>query len=112
MKLRFACFVAITLLFSNAALAIGTYTGTVSKVVILSANGALVFVEVSGTKTGSPSCSTNATFGFVMSLSGSPHGEMYLMLLAARAAGTSVTLQGTGACADYSTVESLATIYY
>jgi hypothetical protein len=81
--------------------------------------GNMVFISISqsgnsaspspGYKTGNPTCSTNGPgqWAFVLPLSGALQTQMYAALLAAHNAGSPVTLEGSGLCDTFSTVETL-----
>jgi hypothetical protein len=72
--------------------------------------GNMVFISIGQNyKTGNPTCSTNGPgqWAFVLPLSGALQTQMYAALLAAHNAGSPVTLEGSGLCDTFSTVETL-----
>jgi hypothetical protein len=72
-----------------------------------------VYVRGSATPTTRASCSTHGTWHFTIPLDTAWGKNVYAMLLAAKAAGTTVWLSGTNACSEDGTVETLraATTY-
>jgi hypothetical protein len=102
-----------TMAFPNSAHAFGQVSGGVITSIYINPNyGALAFISISGTKSSNPSCSTNTSFQYVLSLSGAESNQLFSMLLAARVSQTPVTLMGTGACDLYSDVETLLYVVY
>jgi hypothetical protein len=86
--------------------------GTIVAVEASTIDQNMVFIEVSGTKTGNPSCSTNSTWQFVLSLANATTNAMLVEIITARTTATPVTVYGAGTCSAYSTVEDLQTIVF
>ena len=71
-----------------------------------------VFISINIGKTNNPACSTNTAWSFILPLTTTFENQMLAGLLAARATGTPVTLNGTGACSTYSNLETLFNVTY
>ena len=95
-----------------AALA-GSASGTVTSLYISSNYGDLVYIELSGVKTGNPACSSKTPpWQFLLPRNNSSefYSLLFTLLQDASNAGIGVTVTGTGSCTvDYSleTIESL-----
>jgi hypothetical protein len=100
------------IIVSEGARADGTAAGAISGMMINQQIGSMVFIASLGTYTGGPSCATNTTYRFVLNLSSAEAAQMFTMLLAARVAGTAVTLIGAGTCNTYAGVEDLIYIVF
>jgi hypothetical protein len=82
-----------------AAFAAGTATGTVTHIYITATFGNLVYVELSGTKSGNPACSTRTPWQFVIPVeSATEYGVMLGMVMAAQEKGSTITIVGQGIC--------------
>jgi hypothetical protein len=68
--------------------------------------GNLVFIQVNGTPSGAPACSSG-TWQYTLSLGTPSDKELYAMLLMVYSTGAVVNITGTGACSDVNFVESL-----
>jgi hypothetical protein len=93
-----------------------SHAGTISNGVIVQLgfdNGApdVLFISVDGSKSPSTACSTNTSWDYVLPLNSEQGKRMYVMLLAARTAGTPVTLVGSSACPT-TDIETLHAVYY
>lgn len=66
-----------------------------------------IHVKVSTTPTMRPACATHTTWHFTLPLDTAWGKNLYAMLLAAKATGTTVWLSGTGACSQESDIETL-----
>jgi hypothetical protein len=66
-----------------------------------------VYIKTSSTPTTRPSCSNQNAWHFALSLDTAWGRTVYAMLLAAKAAGTTVWISGTGACSTDTSVEDL-----
>ena len=87
----------------------GTGSGLVKKLLV-GRNGAEVYFELEGTKTGFP-CSSSHPSGYDYAFSLTGHGaaaELYATLLAAYASGATIDVQGTGACTVESRLEDVS----
>lgn len=84
----------------------GTSTGKVTSVIV-NASNFLFFTA--GTKTGSPSCGQNDQWA--ISLDTAKGKSVYVLILAARASDTAVTVVGTAACAGWGDREDVLYIY-
>lgn len=85
-----------------------TVSNTLINVVMIDrGHGAKVFVKTGTTKTGNPTCHTSSGWAFVFPLENDTDKAMYSALLAAKNAGSKVTLTGTATCAVYSSIETL-----
>jgi len=94
-----------------AAFAGGAASGTVVNVYLSATYGDLVYVEVSGAKTGNPTCSTGkAPFQFVLPRTSALQMDMFDLLLLAKTARRPVILTGLGSCGVDSTVETLGSV--
>jgi hypothetical protein len=105
----FACLGAFG--FCNDARAYGTTSGTVSNIYVNESLGNLAYITISGTKSDGPACSTSG-YSYVLSLTNADAPQLFSMLMAARVAGSPVTLVGSGACDLVSTIETLWVVSY
>ena len=80
---------------------------TILEIAIDPAYANVVFIRVSPAPTGQPSCETSGYWNYVLNFSNSLATQQYAALLAAEMSGKTVSITGTGACADYPNVESL-----
>ena len=78
------------------AMAAGTQTGTVVNLFVRDSDG-LIWVDVSGTASGHPSCAT-ATYWIIPSETTDTGKTLYATLLAAKLSGHSVTITGKNSC--------------
>jgi hypothetical protein len=79
-----------------AVFASGTATGTITHLYISDTFGDIVYIELSGSKGGTPpACSTNTSFEFVMPRTSAFYSDLLTLLVAARQSGQSVTVTGT-----------------
>lgn len=96
-----------------AAFAVGTAAGTVTHMYADNAFGDLIYVEVSGVKTGNPACSTGkAPFQFVLQRTSQLFADLLTFVVSAKQSGQTVTLVGSGTCGVDFTVESLVAVTY
>lgn len=84
----------------------GNSWGDVTEVLLLTSYGNLVFVKVSGSNASLPACST-AGNRYVLDTSTNTGKQIFAMLLAAKHAGATITLIGSGTCAQVSNSEDL-----
>jgi hypothetical protein len=108
--------IGLCCLASVEASAGGVVTGTVKHVYLSSANSETLYIAINGTETGSPACSSNATWQFALDLvdlsSVYLYGFWQTELLAAEAAGATVTVYGAGTCILDTTVEDISGVKY
>lgn len=83
---------------------------TVVKVALRKGLGNILLVEVSVPPSNPPVCATSG-WHFSLAMNHPIDDKIYATLLAALAAGTSVDLEGTGACTQLATVETLQDVY-
>jgi hypothetical protein len=83
-----------------------TQTGTVNYVIVRSTDG-LVYFQLSGTRSGAgPACATGSYWA-VRDENSNSGKQQYALLLAAQAAGKTVTVTGTGFCARWNDSEDV-----
>jgi len=68
--------------------------------------GNVAFIQLDHAKSSTPSCQTNTSWSFVLSLTDATSKNMYAMLLAAKAAQTPVHVRGVGQCTVFSSIET------
>jgi hypothetical protein len=108
-RLAAVCLLAVP----AAAFASGTATGTVTHVYTTVTWGDLVYVELSGAKSGNPTCSTKTPWQFMIPLSsGSQYGVMLGMIMAAQAGGKTITITGQGVCNVDDTEETIGSVTF
>jgi hypothetical protein len=95
----------------------GTFAGEVTdavitKLLINKSYGETVFILVDKSKSNIPACHVNGSWTYVLSVTTELDKKMYALLLAARASQTPVTLNGSGACDVFGSIESLQTAGY
>ncbi len=88
------------------AFAAGTSTGTVG-FLLVNLNNTLIFSA--GTPTGQPGCSIGGQWA--VDLNVAKGKSIYALLLAAAAQGSSVTVNGSGACSDIGDRESVLYLF-
>jgi hypothetical protein len=69
-----------------------------------------VQIRVSAPPTTPASCSTNTTWHFSLSLDSAAGRNLYALIIAAKAAGTTVWISGANACSEIGNIESLRAI--
>jgi hypothetical protein len=85
-----------------------------AKIKTLATNAAypgVVFVEVVGTKTGTPACHTHASWTYVLQITNADHDRMFALLTAAKLGQARVRLSGNGAYDVLGGVESLSQVW-
>lgn len=93
----------------------GVEDATITRLAIDRVIGAdILFIMVDKTKSNKPSCQPNdGGWAFVLPLSTDGEKRMYAMLLAARAAGSKVSLGGHGdPCSVFGSIETLQSVHY
>lgn len=102
-------FLMSTMLMSISGLARASTVSdvTVMEIAIDPAYANVLFIRVSPAPSGQPSCETSGYWNYVLNFSNSLATQQYAALLAAEMSGKTVSITGTGACADYRSVESL-----
>jgi hypothetical protein len=112
MKRMFSVLALGLLCVSQQSYAGSVSNATITSVAIFQQIGDLMFVSTNQAVNSPPSCSNNAGFTFVVSLSTAVGQQTMAVLLAARSAQASVTISGSGACDLYSNVETLVNVTY
>lgn len=104
-KLAASCALALPMM----AFGQGTATGTITHLMISGTFGDLVYIELSGTKSSNPSCSTDSPWQFLLPRNNTEqfYTDMLNMLLNAYNKGTSVTITGIGSCTVSTTLETI-----
>jgi len=69
--------------------------------------GEILFIKTDKSKSGLPGCHTNLSWDYVMPLTTEHDKKLYALVMAARASQTPVSLNGTGTCDHFGSVESL-----
>ncbi len=72
--------------------------------------GDVAFIAFSVAPINAPSCATGGVWHFSLPLSTEAGKKIYAALLTAQATGLPVTADGTGACSEYSGIESMDSI--
>lgn len=98
--------IALMSFLSSGVFAAGASTGTVG-FLLVNVSNTLMFSA--GAPTGAPGCSAYGQWA--ISLDTAKGKSTYALLLAAAAQGSSVTVNGTGACTDASDRESVLYLY-
>lgn len=86
----------------------------VSGIGIVSTLGNMAFIEIAGSKTGNPACSSNGQgqWSFVLPLTNTIQQQMLTALMQVHGSNSPVTLVGNGLCDTYSSVETLTNIIF
>lgn len=107
MKNVWATIFATSLCITSLGAHAGTQTGIVSDVIVRASDG-LIWFWVSGTaKTGSPACAQGAAWWMIRDETSVAGKQQYAMLLAAHAAGKTVTVSGMNSCNRWSSGEDV-----
>lgn len=86
----------------------GTASGTVTSFYANAGNSNVVYVTLSGVKTGNPACSTSAKGQFVIPVTvANQYSYMFTILLNAKETGQSVTITGQNQCNVDNAVETI-----
>lgn len=93
-----------------SAFAIGSATGTVTHIFVSATYGDIVYIELSGSKSNNPTCSTNSPSQFVIPRTSQLYADLFAQILAAYSTGASITVTGTGTCSVVSTEETIASV--
>jgi hypothetical protein len=101
----------------EGARADGSSAGVVSFMMVNQQIGNMVFIAVTGQPSNKPSCQTNTTYQFVLSLSSPAARQMYAMLQSSKSqtGGTRsfpLDLVGAGTCNTYAGVEDLIYVLF
>ncbi len=100
---------AFAVVFAGAACA-STTTGTIAQIATNKRDSPnLVFVRMNPQPT-PEACATNTAWSYVFSMTTDTDKKTFALLEGALLAGRTVIITGTGACADYSTIESGNTV--
>ncbi len=91
--------------------AAGAATGTVTKIHVDAAFSNVVYVTLSGVKTGNPACSTSSRGQFVLPITAANvYSYMFQVVLNARITGATVTITGQNQCNVDNNVETIQNI--
>ena len=90
----------------------GAITGATITQIQIATNNTGAFIAFSVAKTSNPACSSNPNWSFYLPLTTPLENQMLALILAARASGSPVTLEGSGVCDAYPTVETLQYALY
>ena len=94
-----------------AAFAGGSATGTVTKIFVDAGFANVVYVTLSGLKTGNPACSSSTRGQFVIPITAAlDYSYMFSALLSAKQTGSSVTITGQNQCNVDNAVETIQNI--
>lgn len=109
---RFARIVAFLLCFGLAS---QSYAGTsiTGKVVLIDMSkdyGNFIFVKLDVNPSAPIACHTNLSWTYTLSYVSDMDKRMHATLLLAYATGRSVTLRGSGSCADFESIESAISV--
>jgi hypothetical protein len=83
-----------------------TTTGTIVQIAANRSNANIVFVHMNPQPTPPVACSTNGNWSYVIPMTTDLDKKIFAMLEAAQLAGRTVTITGTGDCADFGSIES------
>ena len=87
-----------------------TTTGTIAQLAANRSNPNIVFVSMNPQPSPPVACSTNGHWTYVMPMATDLDKKIFAMLEAAQLAGRTVTITGTGDCADFGSIESGAIV--
>jgi hypothetical protein len=85
---------------------------TLTRLAIVKTYGDIVFVKVDNPKGSLPACHVNLSWTYVMPLVSEQDKKMYAMLLAARTSQAPVSLNGTGGCDHFASIETLLDVHF
>lgn len=108
-KLFTAIILGLTLSFSAFASSSVDNT-TITRVMIDQNYGSIIYVQVAGTLSNSPSCLTNNTWQYAFDASTTFGKLMFSQVLAAYNSIKTVKIEGAGTCNNFSTVEDMRRI--
>jgi hypothetical protein len=111
MRARVSLSLAICLLLASTVGNAGSVTGTVSEVIARASDG-LTYVYMNGTSSGRPACAANTSYWMIMSESSDVGKKQYAMLLAAKAGGIQLTIQGNNTCSRWADGEDISYIIF
>ncbi|WP_046007381.1 hypothetical protein [Pseudoalteromonas rubra] len=102
---------AACILFSGASIAASNQTGKITSLLAGPVYGDKLFFKVDGAINQKPSCHTNEHFDYVLDISTST-GKAYMsLIMAAYAAGKTVTVSGYDKCSIYTGVSNFRSLY-
>ncbi|MBM0105753.1 hypothetical protein JM946_13510 [Steroidobacter sp. S1-65] len=81
---------------------------TVIRIASNKAYGEMVFIKTDKTKSTVPGCQTNLSWDFVMPLTTEHDKKLYAILLAARAGATPISINGSGNCDTFGSIETVS----
>ncbi|HKS72845.1 MAG TPA: hypothetical protein VJQ82_06570 [Terriglobales bacterium] len=87
----------------------GTITGTVDWVITRASDG-LVYVNIVGTPTGRPTCAQGTTYWMIANENSETGKKQYAMLVAAKLAGSTIIITGSGLCTRWVDGEDIDSI--
>jgi hypothetical protein len=94
-----------------AAFAGGTATGTVSNLFVDASFSGVVYITLTGVKTGGPTCSTSTRGQFVIPITSAvDYPYMFNLALNAQESGATVTITGQAMCNVDNNVETIQNI--
>lgn len=82
-----------------SAFAGGSASGTVTHLFVTASFGNIVYVQLSGTKSGNPACSTRTPWQFAIPVGAAAvYPDILALVIAAHQTGASITIAGQGQC--------------
>ena len=110
-SLRQALVASACALASSLCQAASAATGQIATLDIEPQWGTFVFIKINASNTGTgPGCVTNHAWNYTLPIVTDQDKARFAMLLTAQASGRSVSLNGTGSCSEFGSVESLSGI--
>ncbi len=98
-----AALIACTL---ASAVQASTTTGTIAQMAINRQTANMVFVRMNPQPTPAEACASTTAWSYVFPMTTDQDKKLFAMLEGAQLAGRTITIYGTGACADYGSIES------
>jgi hypothetical protein len=91
----------------------GVASGTVAHIFVTATFGDIIYVELSGAKTGNPACSTRSPWQFAIprgskAVNGLTPGDLVALVFEAQKKGNSITIGGSGVCDIDASEESIS----
>lgn len=96
----------VALCFGAGAALAGDGQGKIVQIAINKDFGSAAFIRLDSNPTGVAACSTHGFWHFTFPLVSDLDKRMHAQLVAAKFAGTQVTIAGTGSCNEFGSVES------
>jgi hypothetical protein len=101
------CLATVLALAPNAYAGSTASGATILQLAINKLYGPFVFIRIDVAPTGAPTCATNGSWQYTLTLTNPGDTALYALLLTAYAQGRQVFIGGTGACSETGQVESL-----